>query len=323
MASDVLDDALPVQGVVPCQFPVETRLDRFRGALLGLWLAPVAVALLAERWPDCDADGSDSVATSAATSVATAQETATLLSGGFALMHAFASEPAAFRQSLSVIVEAVFEDLGPCPLPAWLASLPALLRYHDSRSLRLQWLDSQQLSLQALSTSSPLSWAASVDHIIQLGDFLEIALSGWTPPLIDYVTGLCGEPSAQSPALATAQKTAQKIAQTTACDDFIKRLISAFGGLPEDWFAAGSVFPTALLQARPCKSEQTLLLGLLTGVLNGASQLPVLWQMMSSTRLVYGFDAKGNAICRVAIVRMADQLLHQWAGIQPIQNRIL
>ncbi|MEL6814810.1 MAG: hypothetical protein AAFP03_08345 [Cyanobacteria bacterium J06598_3] len=303
-----------------CESFLVTQRDRFHGTLLGLWLAPIALSVVGDGGGitnDDRAGGDLSEATS------TAQTMAVTLASGFSLIHAFSSNANAFHQPLSALVDAAVAGpsldlspgLRPSPLPVWLVSLPTLLRYHDSRSLRLRWLDSQQSSLQALAHANHVPWAIAIEQMTQLGDFLEMALSGLTPPLLDYVT----ESGRQSPSQGTAQ--------TVACDDFAKVLISAFGGSVETLFALESVFPPALWRTTPCKGEQMLLIGLLAGVLKGASQLPVLWQMTGRAKAFYGVSPRGNAASRAAtlpmtrrvvIMRMANQLFDQWAGIQPI-----
>lgn len=302
MVSHVSINALPGKRVSLCESSQETLRDHFCGALLGLWLAPVAVSLGGESRSIIN----DSVGTGSFGPTPNYPEMAAMLVDGFALIQLFALEADAFRQPLSVILETALADPDTHPLPVWLVSLPMLLRYHDSRLLRLQWLDAQQSSLQAVAHANRLSWTVATEQIIQLGDFLEMALSGWTDSLLDYVTELRGEMLSQS------------TTQMRVDHDFAKVLLSAFGGPSEGAFALSSVFPPAFLPAKACKGEQMLLLGFLMGVLQGASRLPVLWQMTCRARAVYGCDLRDNAVSRAVIVGMAHRLFEQWAGIRPI-----
>lgn len=267
-----------------------SQRDRFQGALLGLWLAPTAAVLLrsrktASRHRSSQKDPSDHSSTVPIT---------VSIPLSFHLLHTFAFSPRAFHQPLSLFLNEQILD-GPHDkhkLPCWLASVPALLRYHDSRPRRLQWLASQQLSLEALADLNEVSLSVATEQIVVLGDLLEMALGGQTDPLVDYSTEL------------RRLQFSDEASQTFGQEDLTREVLS-ISGYPKCY--------SRLMPMAVSNDEMALMTGLVAGALQGLEGLPVLWQLSLCADSV-----QASGLTRSVVVDIAGRLFEQWAGMATI-----
>ena len=271
--------------------------DRFQGALLGLSLTPTALS----SWPQ-PAPGDRAMLTQAI-------DIALSSSGGFARLDA----TTAFYPDMANRLSPTF----------WLpASVPVLLRYHDSWARRLRRL-SPLSALNALAVPA----CQRLAQIALLGDLLEAMDKGWAgsswndwlvtcsarytdwPQLqIQYRFILSALALPESSSLGRwAQASASLPIDCTVNknhDGFVQGVASALIFLESYVLAVNSAAKSA---SRP-SAEQTVeatwesvfVSGLLAGALNGKSAIPVLWQMQPNL---------------VETIAIANDLFSLWGGI--------
>ncbi len=122
--------------------------DRFRGVLLGLWLAPTAVS----AGPTCASNQPGLLAEAAAFSLSQSS--------------VFLRRPHAFDLPRTQMGKSLYG--GQFSL---LASIPLLLRYCDRWEWRLGWIEAQRSTVARLHQPE-----AVITHFLVLGDLLELLL---------------------------------------------------------------------------------------------------------------------------------------------------
>ncbi len=283
-----------------------TLRDRFRGALLGLSLAPTALCVIEKNVVE-----------------------AVSLKG---------SEKGSGKGSGEVVEGLDRSILG--------AIVPKLLRYHDSWERRRDWIVSGAIPLEgcaiALSeTDQDAEQPAYCEPIVQvqmlmLGDFLEMALGGFDYPHPHVSDGLSGLAYLENRLSQYDLPTVQQRYYLTALaeifpgqlsrKDLRRSSVSIFSsGAPS--FSAPTAFVGAILcalrypesyglavQAAAAWGELAVAIaGLLAGASGGQSALPVLWQLkhgLMSDGVGAGHDVNGSEVLAIA-----DRLFGQWAGI--------
>ena len=283
--------------------PRRSVRDRFRGALIGLSLAPTAV----------------SAQLSADSSVNKLSECA-----AFSLeqTRVFLRQPHAFDLSHVQTASCSYDsELIGSESVLW-ASIPVLLRYHDSWQRRLQWVsDGWQRS-----ASAPSSWAltgssqpAQADifaQVLVLGELLELLLNGHCLPIAG---------------LSQLQERPTAIALSThlpVIAPHYRRILAAL------WTGASNASPPASLQSLSAASEATARQGFVDAALIALRYLesyPISVQMAAKqggtaplvTALIagaWGGQASLPALWQTSpycpkILAMADDLFTLWAGV--------
>ena len=286
--------------------PWRSVRDRFRGALLGLWLAPTVVAA------QPSADG-------------LASRLSKLTAFSLEQTRAFLQQPHAF--DLLHVQIASYADShksyghgsynGESAL--W-ASLPVLLRYHDSWQRRLQWVgDYRQRrasarSGQSLDGSSQMLQAETIAQVLVLGDLLELLLRGERSPM----AGL---------SQLQERATAGRLAALSATEQQHYRLMLAAlwagisNGLPPDslqslskiskvtapqGFIDAALVALRYLESYPISVQMAvggtapLVTAVIAGARSGRADIPALWQILPQCP---------------EILATADDLFALWAGI--------
>lgn len=331
------------------------RHDRFQGALLGLWLAPQAVALSRA------AAGSGETALQITNAMA---ESVAL--GCMHIRHYIARPLADLRAGFG---DTFYQVGSHRPnLPCWLVSVPALLRYHDSWMRRYQWLASQSEALRILAECSDVPFQVATAEILLLGDLLEIVMCDRPSSLLDRVDELHERAhrislSASSRAVLSPDIVPdQGLYYRDMWDDLFYRYRAryrafstlavgpeefsprAFGSTlagsaltafsyPESYVMAVQMTIQTMMQLPMQQGETALVAGLVAGALQGGASLPAAWQLhllrpkslavIGSSRVnasgTEASDMKAR-LTRSDIVEIARQLYSQWAGMKERTN---
>lgn len=332
LTASAISRSLPT---LPAQMPL---CDRFQGALLGLWLVPVATA-------NCPAEDRRTLTEVIASSF---EHITCFTASSHSLPQPQSSSDAPPLSAKRPAQSSVWS-------PFWLASLPKLLRYHDSRERRWQCFSTAELPDTATQPDFLLGQS------LVLGDLLEFALSGQITSPVDCVdclvqlqrsqpNGLRSESyryyqSILTEILARLPEQPTVGVGRSASDhaDFISGVLSALTH-PESYRLPVQV-------AARHGGMAPLVAGALAGAIGGRSALPVMWQMKSvseitqerhtSSRLYQSADDKSGKQVKKQddldslidekaakipqqcseVISLANQLFEQWAGINPAVSR--
>lgn len=221
--------------------------DRFRGVLLGLWLAPTAV--------------------SAGPASASNQTGLLAEAAAFSLLQtsAFLRRPHAFDLSRAQMGKSLYGGQS-----SLLASIPLLLRYCDRWERRLGWIDAQR-STVARVLHQP---EAAITHFLVLGDLLELLLCR---PDSSPVVGLSQlqKRSVRYALSATEQRRYDKIlaelSAGVATESFAEAALIALLH-PESYS-----LPVQIAASR--KGIDPLVTAVVAGAMGGRASLPAHWQL--------------------------------------------
>ena len=289
--------------------PWRSVRDRFRGALLGLWLAPTVVAAQ---------PSAEGLATRLSKLAAfSLEQTRVFLQQphAFDLLHVQIASHADSHQAYG---HGAYDSES-----ALWASVPALLRYHDSWQRRLQWVgDYRQHRASARSgqsrgsPSQPLQ-ADTIAQVLVLGDLLELLLRG------DRCSPIAG------PSQLQERATAGRLAALSATEQQHYRLMLAAlwagisNGLPPDSlqslskvskvtaqqeFIGAALVALRYLESYPISVQMAarqggtapLVTAVIAGARSGRAAIPALWQILPQCP---------------EILATADDLFALWAGI--------
>lgn len=315
--------------------------DRFQGALIGLWMVPIALrsskpASTSEAdvnkgkgdlWPERT---SNREALSAAIAYSLAQVDTFLHSPqNFSFQYLRSSE----IDSVCAPDSLAFSSLA-------LSSLPVLLRYHSD------YLRRDRAVLTLMSKSELEQNAQHLAQCLVLGDVLSMAFNA---PLLNSLPFL-GDSMMSLPTVAALERQASSCGlsslQRRRYQDLWQSLSSRMlRGSTEasDPVIEGIAialtqpsYPTALLRAQQtarnyCDSrkytsrsvptdsffiESMLVASVVAGVWWGRRSLPVLWQMQSCNKPIYVKCSYSGRSWRLQqAIGMANSLFDQWAGI--------
>lgn len=262
--------------------------DRFQGALLGLWFVPTAVRsarFLAD-------DSANMLAEAVAFSIGQ--------------VNAFLQQP---HSSSRVQIDIQTKSSPYKNEFLLLASIPGLLRYHDSWERRSQWIRqiSAHLSPAAdasnwsLADPSPRTQAATIAQILILGDLLELLLGSHSRSPIALLNQL----------QAHAVPYVLSAPEQHHYEDILAKLLAGVstGSLNEYQGFVGAAlialhhlesYSVSVQMAAGWGGMAPLVTGVLAGAGGGRASLPVLWQI--------------SPRCP-EIVAIADDLFSRWAGI--------
>ncbi len=336
-AAQPLSESLTASAISRCSptLPAQMPLcDRFQGTLLGLWLVSVA------------------------TVNHSAKDRLTLIeviAASFEHITCFTASSNSLPQPQSSLDSplspAKQSEQAPFWAPFWLASLPKLLRYHDSRERRWQSFSTAELQLDFF-----------LGQTLMLGDLLEFALSGYIASPADCTDclvqlqkrsqpdGLRSESWRHYQSILTEilarlpEPTAVGVTQSASDHaDFINGVLSALTHLES--------YRLSVQVAARHGGLAPLVAGVLAGAIGGQAALPVIWQMKSvseikqerrtSSRLYQGADDKSGKQVenqddldslidekaakipqrRSEVISLANQLFEQWAGINPAASK--
>jgi hypothetical protein len=236
--------------------------DKFQGAFLGLWLVPTAVSL-SQICSNSRIQG---------------QNRANLVSHlakanafGFEQVQAYLSAPSALP---SITTESTATE--STRLSVLLSSVPGLLRYHDSRTRREQWVSARLAAGPDLADRLP----AFTAEVLRLGEGLQIAFKG-------------------SPSDRDSDDN---------YDDLLAPLFSFSRNpvLPHNY---GLSVQLAAQQS----AADAAIAGLMAGAWGGRASLPVLWQMQPLHPRISLQQDPGPS--RQTVIALANRLFAQWAGI--------
>ena len=272
--------------------------DRFQGALIGLALTPTVLSH--STFSHVQSDSSSLSALTRAIAIAT-----TPLNKRSAHSGSSTTDSSTTDSSTTLFTEAGNDLSSSFWLPA---SVPILLRYHDSWTRRFRRL----LPLSAIDNlTAPFDKRFS--QILLLGDLLEamdedLTISNWSSWLTDCSARYVRWPHLHAQyqsilsaltlplsALLTVEKTIDESHR-----GFIKGAASALT-CPEGYALAvsSSAEPPAESESSVIW-ESVFVSGLLAGALQGRSAIPLLWQMQPSL---------------IETTAAADHLFSLWTGI--------